>query len=922
MNRMDGTAGLRGFVAMTTVVAALSGGATALAGDNPVIMQWFEAKWTDVERRMPDFFIAGYGATWLPPASKASSGSAGYDPWERFDLGSPTSQTAYGTSDYFKSMVDEFHQADGLVYLDAILNHNGAREGSVGFQQAGGWPGFWMAPGAPIVAKTPTSNWGDFHNGNASGYLQSENPSGSNYNLWNGDLVSLVDIAQESNNQFIRHPVAAGNPDNIPAGTSVNLPNANNAAYYPDNALTPKGVVNPGTSRNPGSNSFTFYPFNTVTPLNGDPVKDNTTGLLMRWTQYMLDVYKVDGFRWDAIKHAPTWFWDVYIDAVLYQRRTTPDGRQVTPYSFGECVESQSFTYNNYIRKDAFGNRDCLDINGSGEVRNLVSGGGFGNWQTVLNAHLDNADDGDNNGSIGVNHSYSHDNGTAGDGSSTPPEPTVRQMGYYANAYILMRPGVAKMYHNARGLSRSGGFWPRAGLNTALGVDPVSNAADPTLTRLVQLHNWYARGGWNVLNFTDTTTQNLNDVIVFERRTNLGGSNWSGNVLVGCNDSYNSGYEERNVLTSFPAGTRLIEMTGNAADPVVDPTNAIADVLVVDANQRVSIRVPRNKTNTTEHNKGFVVYGPAIPSGTLTLTPTASSLAADSSGVNRARRRMASIPVITANTFTIGLTTTNGDSGAGNNNNADDNALFRIDQGYKDYNGNGVTDIGVNDSTVAGGYEQFVTQRQPLAGTSNSNGLYQQVIDTSKLSEGMHYLSVMAFRKRNAGEAPLFREWRQAFYVDRTGPAAALTNVPPDPLAQNTTAYTFKGKALDKTATRMHLIVNLATGADPVAASTVFNQMTRSDRYDWSFIGNLVNGVNRVTLVAFEETGRSAVYDYSVRVGACEADFNNDGFVDFTDFDDFVNAFEAGGASADFNNDGFIDFTDFDSFVASFEAGC
>jgi hypothetical protein len=438
----------------------------------------------------------------------------------------------------------------------------------------------------------------------------------------------------------------------------------------------------------------------------------------------------------------------------------------------------------------------------------------------------------------------------------------------------------------------------------------------------VQLHNFYARGGWNVLNFTDTTTQNLNDVIIFERRTNLGGSNWSGNVLVGCNDSYNAGFEERNVLTSFPAGTRLIEMTGNAADPVVDPTNAISDVLVVDANQRVSIRVPRNKTNTTDHNKGFVVYGPAIPSGTLTLSPTSSNLAADSSGVNRARRRIASIPVVTANTFTISLTTTNGDSGAGSNNSADDNALFRIDQGFKDYNGNGVTDIGVNDSTVAGGYEQFVTLRQPLAGTNNVNGQYQQVIDTTKLSEGMHYLSVMAFRKRNVGEAPLFREWRQAFYVDRTGPAAALSNVPVDPLAQNTTAYTFKGKALDKTATRMHLIVNLATGADPVAAATVFNQMTRSDRYDWSFIGNLVNGVNRVTLVAFEETGRSAVYDYSVRVGACEADFNNDGFVDFTDFDDFVTAFEAGGSTADFNGDGFIDFTDFDAFVASFEAGC
>ena len=56
------------------------------------------------------------------------------------------------------------------------------------------------------------------------------------------------------------------------------------------------------------------------------------------------------------------------------------------------------------------------------------------------------------------------------------------------------------------------------------------------------------------------------------------------------------------------------------------------------------------------------------------------------------------------------------------------------------------------------------------------------------------------------------------------------------------------------------------------------------------------------------------------------ADFNNDGFVDFFDFNDFVNCFEGGscppGASADFNHDGFADFFDFNDFVSAFEAGC
>ena len=54
----------------------------------------------------------------------------------------------------------------------------------------------------------------------------------------------------------------------------------------------------------------------------------------------------------------------------------------------------------------------------------------------------------------------------------------------------------------------------------------------------------------------------------------------------------------------------------------------------------------------------------------------------------------------------------------------------------------------------------------------------------------------------------------------------------------------------------------------------------------------------------------------------CRADFNCDGFVDFTDFDDFGGAFELGGPGADFNGDGFIDFTDFDDYISAFELGC
>jgi hypothetical protein len=58
---------------------------------------------------------------------------------------------------------------------------------------------------------------------------------------------------------------------------------------------------------------------------------------------------------------------------------------------------------------------------------------------------------------------------------------------------------------------------------------------------------------------------------------------------------------------------------------------------------------------------------------------------------------------------------------------------------------------------------------------------------------------------------------------------------------------------------------------------------------------------------------------------ACAADFNCDGFLDFFDYDQFVECYETevcGGGTADFNADGFVDFFDYDDFVAAFESGC
>jgi len=106
--------------------------------------------------------------------------------------------------------------------------------------------------------------------------------------------------------------------------------------------------------------------------------------------------------------------------------------------------------------------------------------------------------------------------------------------------------------------------------------------------------------------------------------------------------------------------------------------------------------------------------------------------------------------------------------------------------------------------------------------------------------------------------------------------------------------------------------VFVSTMASPSAwtelDATLANAPVRELRYD-----------DRDGILCAGTLGRG-VWLYNTR--PCPADFNGDGFLDFTDFDDFVTAFEAGSPSSDFNGDGFLDFTDFDDFVAAFEAGC
>lgn len=899
-------------------VALTAGSAVAQNAQN--YLQWFEAEWDDIERRTPDFFLAGYNAVWLPPVSKTSGfNSPGYDPFDRFDLGKPPlftfstsrARTTYGTEETFRAMVAELHRANAEIYVDSIMNHNSGRTESDFFLSQGGYPGFWIPRETPPRNKQPTDNWGDFHNGNAQGYLQSENPGGSNYNLVNGDLVALVDIAQESNNQYIRHPVAEGVATNIPGGTVWNQPNPENARLYPDRNLTPRSVVNPGTSRHPGV-TITRYPYNTLNPMAGDAVADNATGLLMRWSQWMIEEIGVDGFRLDASKHAPTWFWDQYYDSAIYQTRVTPDGRTVNPFTFGENVTGNFDILGNYTRKDSFANRDALDLQGAARLRDLLSAGGFSTWSGIQgnadSGHLDVADDGVVNGTMGVNHVFSHDNGSNGNGGSLPSIPSERQQGHQMHAYMLMRPGRAIVYHHARGIPRTGsGFYPREGAPKALGWNPANQSLDPTVTNLVQLRNQVGYGQYFTLN------ANQADVLVYQRAFNN-----QANCLVAVNDRWDSATQTVSVTTSYPQGTRLHELTGNAANPAVDFGNTIPELIVIGAGGQVTLTVPGNTNGSTEHGKGYLVYAEALPNASVSFVGDQSVIAPDPSTFPDAIQRLNPITVLTGDSFEIRVDTTPGDAADPN---TDDNALFTWNQRNRDWNGNAIIDIPPTTSVI-GGYEEFVTQKSPLYNSGNPSGLYRQAIDATQMDEGFHYLSVIAFRHRNAGTTPIFREVRKVVYIDRLPPQVELLQAGQS-IPEARPEFTVLG--LDRTTRALHMFIDLAPGTDPLTLLNSSNQVTAYDRQEWRriFDPTLTHGWHEVTIVAVEETGNSNVVREQVFINLCPADLNQDGTLNFFDVSAFLTAYNTQDPAADVAEPfGQWNFFDISAYLGLYGAGC
>lgn len=881
---------LRGWATICAAVAGVGviGTETARGMDvsSPAVLQWFEGSWKTIGNRTGDILAAGYGGVWTPPPGRGDSGgfSSGYDVYDRFDLGSPGNPTHYGTEAGIKRMTSMFHRAGVSAYFDLVWNHDGhtdwwSSDGGNSFLAAGGYPGFYMGTGGTSSG----GNWGDFHSPFASGDED-------------GKISNLVDIDHSTTNWFIRNPVNAGDPQNLPAGTvyafgrKANVPSETNRRFYPDLG-GPSRVINVA-----GGGSYTLYSFNTANPMAGDPVVENATGYLMRNAQWLVQVIGADGFRLDATKNMPAWVLNYY-DQAVFGTSTRPmlDGSQRNVFAFGEYYGDDMGALQARRRNDITsantlgGNRDNLDFPLYWAMQaNLKSSGTGNDWRNVVNASFDRNDDGlANNGSQGVAFVQSHDSGG--------PPPDLANVAY---AYTLMRPGNAIVYFNGQEFGATS--FPTPGRGDALG-GLYGNA----ITTLVNLRNQYGRG-----NYQERWLEK--ELLAYEREDS---------ALVLLNNRGDAGWDGRTLQTSFAPGTHLVELTGNAMNVATDPNNDIPDTLVVDGTGKVNARFLRNVAPGTSNftGAGYLIYGPKSPVGTLSLGGAGSVIAGGTptAGTN-GTTRLTSIRVVTGDAFTVTLGTNAVTLSDGyRDHDADgDNAVLRLDGGV-DVNGNGYVDY-VTPGSVVYGFEEFTGVHTPGYGQSSGNGTYAQTIDATGLSEGYHYVTGRAFRHRNSNEPAIFTDFTQTVYVDRLKPVSAVAS-----FAGNGNDRTVVAQSVDGTANNVHFLLDTPgnwTDAQVLAQVNGGTQGTGIDVDQWSkSYTNLGSGNHVVTVVTYELTGnvnvqRFAGYGVAGTRGKGVGDVNFDNVVNSTDMSTFSAVLQQNdgvfNAGSDVNGDGHITLSD------------
>ena len=504
----------RRLLAVVCVLFVLPGGRPPSAHAE-AMLQLFNVSWSEVARKMPELAEAGYNSLWLPPPAKASGGlSVGYDLWDAYDLGSKdqrnTVRTRYGTEAELRHMMEVAHRFGIRVYFDNIMNH-----------RAFDIPGF--NENTPIGGEGQTELYPgmvpeDFHLRQTEDgfYRKWDNTRdwGSAWQVQNLGLSDLIDIAHETPNanfgpsegsthpkfSFVRDLERPGQYDKDKDG---------NTAYFGillDQARAELGAAATDEEIRLKARAYILA--------NRGAFVEDVGAYLIRAARWTIDRTKADGFRLDAVKHVPDFFFGQQSGA----GKDTSDAGYLGGVQW-QFNRTRGFSDANH-RDSVFEDKKPRD-DGFFFGEHLGQPPGYGGYwdagmrlvdndlRSKLNSTLGNPSAGlqglDAPGAggfpqgMGVTHANSHDSDFAA-------------LIEWQHAFYMTREGMGLIYsdgyNKAETLGESGGAFPRHANTHYLG-----QFGDPLIPNILKIHNDFARGLQQGL-WAD------GDYLAFERRDN------------------------------------------------------------------------------------------------------------------------------------------------------------------------------------------------------------------------------------------------------------------------------------------------------------------------------------------------------------------------------------------------------------------
>jgi hypothetical protein len=432
-------------------------------------------------------------------------------------------------------------------------------------------------------------------------------------------------------------------------------------------------------------------------------------------------------------------------------------------------------------------------------------------------------------------------------------------------------PGNTVVYFNGREFGDDRNF-PKPGRGDALSVGRGS-----PLTRLLQVRTTHGRG--NYAERFDGT----DGLFAFER---------GGSLLVLLSNRGDTGFDSRTLTqVGFRPGQHLVELSGNAADPAVNPDRGghtdipqVISVFEEGGVSKVNVRFQRPATvsgsgQVNFHGKGFLIYGLPTPQSDagLELTNVAEVVPGrDDPTTDRENgmRRQAALHVIRNDRFEVRLRTKPVrllGSDALRDVEADgDQALLRVDAG-RDINGNGAVDFRTPGTTEYG-FERFLTRSRPLIGNHSlqaprGDGEFRQRIDATRLEEGAHFITARAYRHRPGGGPAVFSEFKRVVYIDRRPPLADVDRM----RRMSPQEVEILVRSRDGTADSVHVLPNVPSSVNDAGVLAMTKEgQGRSDRADRALfrtvVRDLAPGAARLTIVTFEPTGSRNIQRVNVTV--------------------------------------------------------